>query len=259
MGIGAILAALGPSLIAAGSQLFGSVNRARTARTNTMRTIRARKELAKYEFAQNKEMWREMMKYNTPVAQMSRFEKAGLNPRLIYGQGTPGNVSSFPQYRAPDVSYQFEAVDPGPAAIAGINAYSGLRQTESSVALQAQQKVVQQWAGAIKRSSYMIQGPDRQKAASLVAALRRGQDGVAMSTKFARKQVDAWIDQAEMTSVKRMYQGLMNEYQKIENSFARKGMSVGDQIQWRALISLINMIGERLGAAPIDFSVPTVN
>lgn len=28
--------------------------------------------------------------YNSPKAQMARFEEAGLNPNLIYGQGTPG-------------------------------------------------------------------------------------------------------------------------------------------------------------------------
>jgi len=29
--------------------------------------------------------------YNAPVAQMQRYRDAGLNPNLIYGQGTPGN------------------------------------------------------------------------------------------------------------------------------------------------------------------------
>lgn len=31
--------------------------------------------------------------YASPAAQMQRFKDAGLNPNLIYGQGTPGNVS----------------------------------------------------------------------------------------------------------------------------------------------------------------------
>lgn len=31
--------------------------------------------------------------YNSPEAQMQRFKDAGLNPNLIYGQGSPGNVT----------------------------------------------------------------------------------------------------------------------------------------------------------------------
>lgn len=34
--------------------------------------------------------------YNSPEAQMKRFKDAGLNPNLIYGQGTPGNVTGSP-------------------------------------------------------------------------------------------------------------------------------------------------------------------
>lgn len=42
----------------------------------------------------NREMWNLQNTYNTPVEQMKRFKEAGLNPNLIYGKGTPGNVSS---------------------------------------------------------------------------------------------------------------------------------------------------------------------
>lgn len=35
--------------------------------------------------------------YNSPEMQMNRFRQAGLNPHLIYGQGTPGNTQSTPQ------------------------------------------------------------------------------------------------------------------------------------------------------------------
>lgn len=43
----------------------------------------------------------ELMKYqntyNTPLAQMQRFKDAGLNPNLVYGQGSPGNMQSTPK------------------------------------------------------------------------------------------------------------------------------------------------------------------
>ncbi|MDC8027743.1 hypothetical protein NBY09_16470 [Elizabethkingia anophelis] len=40
------------------------------------------------------EMWNRNNEYNTPLAQMQRLKEAGLNPNLMYGQGTTGNSSS---------------------------------------------------------------------------------------------------------------------------------------------------------------------
>lgn len=40
--------------------------------------------------------WDRQNAYNAPKAQMERFKEAGLNPNLIYGQGTPGNASATP-------------------------------------------------------------------------------------------------------------------------------------------------------------------
>lgn len=40
--------------------------------------------------------WNRQNEYNSPKAQMARFKEAGLNPQLIYGQGTPGNASATP-------------------------------------------------------------------------------------------------------------------------------------------------------------------
>lgn len=55
----------------------------------------------------NREMWDLNNTYNSPANQMKRFEEAGLNPSLLYGQISSGNaphapVKSAPQ--APEVS-----------------------------------------------------------------------------------------------------------------------------------------------------------
>lgn len=55
---------------------------------------------ANAEWAYQKEMelrqWQ--LEYDSPAAQMKRFKDAGLNPNLIYGQGTPGNMGSPNHY-----------------------------------------------------------------------------------------------------------------------------------------------------------------
>lgn len=55
----------------------------------------AQKELAKYNWDQQKEMWNMNNAYNTPTAQMKRFADAGLNPNLIYGTGASAGNSSY--------------------------------------------------------------------------------------------------------------------------------------------------------------------
>lgn len=49
-------------------------------------------------FEREKEMWNMQNAYNTPEEQMKRYQDAGLNPNLIYGQGTPGNATDSPSY-----------------------------------------------------------------------------------------------------------------------------------------------------------------
>jgi len=80
----------------------------------------ANKELAQYEWQKNIEMWNMQNAYNTPANQMARYREAGLNPNLIYGQGTPGNATHAPVYskprmeapRVPDISELASAVVP---------------------------------------------------------------------------------------------------------------------------------------------------
>lgn len=48
------------------------------------------------------ELYLQNLEYNKPVNQMARYKDAGLNPNLIYGQGTPGNASTTaPNYNVP--------------------------------------------------------------------------------------------------------------------------------------------------------------
>ena len=63
------------------------------------------------QYNDNINFWKMQNEYNSPQAQMQRFEQAGLNRNLIYGQGNSGNAGSIStpdvqpvQYRSPDFS-----------------------------------------------------------------------------------------------------------------------------------------------------------
>lgn len=91
----------------AGQLIIGAMNAANVAQSGKDNIAaveaanRGNMELAKYQFEQNLEQWNRQNAYNTPLAQMQRFKEAGLNPNLIYGQGSNGNASSSPEYKAP--------------------------------------------------------------------------------------------------------------------------------------------------------------
>lgn len=59
-------------------------------------TNQAQIDLAKYQADQNLNLWNLNNEYNSPAAQMQRYQDAGLNPNLIYGSGSAsaGNSSS---------------------------------------------------------------------------------------------------------------------------------------------------------------------
>lgn len=76
---------------------------------NTNKTIKANKQLAEYSYSKDLEMWNRQNDYNSPLSQMNRYKEAGLNPNLIYGQGTSGNASTMPKYNAPTLKYEYSA------------------------------------------------------------------------------------------------------------------------------------------------------
>lgn len=58
-------------------------------------------ELQARQNAWNLEQWNRNNEYNTPLNQIKRLKEAGLNPNLMYGQGTTGNSSSPAQGTQP--------------------------------------------------------------------------------------------------------------------------------------------------------------
>lgn len=57
--------------------------------------------LAATQNAANQAYLDKQLEYNTPANQMARYQAAGLNPNLVYGQGNPGNQSAPISY--PDI------------------------------------------------------------------------------------------------------------------------------------------------------------
>lgn len=70
-------------------------------------------DLAKFQAEANERLLQKQLDYDRPVNQMARFQEAGLNPHLIYGQGSPGNQGTplrYPDIKPPDMQKAFDMV-----------------------------------------------------------------------------------------------------------------------------------------------------
>lgn len=103
------------ALAAAGLGVYDSWRNRVNAKENTDKTIAAQKSESELAYQRSVEMWNQQNMYNSPQAQMQRYMEAGLNPHLIYGQGTPGNAVSPPQYQPANLQYRYEAPQYGAA------------------------------------------------------------------------------------------------------------------------------------------------
>lgn len=102
---------------------------AKVARENTDSTITANKAMAEYQYSKDLEMWNRQNDYNSPAAQMERFKSAGLNPNLIYGQGSPGNATQLPKFTAPTLEYNYKPVVDLPSTLSMFQDFQ-LRQAQ---------------------------------------------------------------------------------------------------------------------------------
>ena len=78
------------------------------------------KRLMEYQLGLDKQMFDYQNAYNTPMAQMQRLKDAGLNPALMYGQGTTGNASGYPQSKFTQLDPYNSQADIAQSTAAGI-------------------------------------------------------------------------------------------------------------------------------------------
>lgn len=76
----------------------------------------AQMAIAKYQNDYNTQMWNKQNEYNSPAQQMKRIKEAGLNPALMYTQGSTGQASAPQPAATPDIDYS--RMSTGPARVA---------------------------------------------------------------------------------------------------------------------------------------------
>lgn len=92
------------SLISAGSSIGSSLLGGLFSANSQANANRSNMALAEYAYNKNLEQWNRENEYNTPANQLARLKAAGLNPNLMYSQGSVGNAGNSPSYDAPQIS-----------------------------------------------------------------------------------------------------------------------------------------------------------
>jgi len=96
-----------------GSSIINSIS---TAQQNK-KSRQWSEKMYNQQYGDNIDFWQMQNEYNSPENQMSRFRDAGLNPALIYGQGSSGQAGSIQtpdvqqaQFRSPEWGNAMEGV-----------------------------------------------------------------------------------------------------------------------------------------------------
>ena len=110
------------SLIGSGINSLFSSNQASKTRASNMR-------LAEYQYSKDKEMWNTANEYNSPTKQMERLKAGGLNPNLVYGNGSVvGNTSTAtPSQSVPDMSARGKLNVDLPNPLMALNQFQDLK------------------------------------------------------------------------------------------------------------------------------------
>jgi len=227
------------------------------------------REAATTQFDRDKEMWNMLNEYNSPKSQMERYQQAGLNPNLIYGQGSPGNASSAPQYHVPQQSFAF---NPAQQIMEAIPMYQSFQarsaqidnvkaQTENirsrtvNESLRGQLMDIQQQKGQLDLGTdYPIYG-ELKKYQLQTAAGEAGRQGIKLDK--AIQEVKNMTTANQLQALQAMYakenlntQAIEQQkksaellFQKYRNAFMSQGVTSSDNVILRMMVQMATQAG----------------
>ena len=204
-GFGDFMENNGGAVVSSIAGLVGSIGSSRKAYHRS-------KKLMDKQFAMDKEMFDYQNKYNLPSAQMERLKSAGLNPALMYGQGTTGNASGYPQSKFTQLNPYMNAGDIGTLANASIN----------MAMLKAQKDNIESDT-EVKKTSATRNKVLTKKDKAEIRKINRSI--VNMDTQTAKM-----LQETSNLKDVQAYQRLQNELQKKVVARANKGIIKGDTI-----------------------------
>lgn len=183
-----------PTAISAATQI-GSTRRQYKYNTKLAQQANAmnRQNMA-YAYEMNQKELAKQLEYDSPEMQMERYMKAGLNPHLIYGQGSSGNQGSPIQFgQAPGVNMgnvDASLPDIGGNFIRAMQANAGLGLTEAKTVQTTMQSQLTAMQTEIAKTNPMLnpQVADRVAMAMQYVAEQKYQESSWMTTRWSNEK-----------------------------------------------------------------------
>lgn len=91
-----------------GSSIYGQIAQNKSIKEQNQASQNFSREMYDRQKGDNLEFWRMQNEYNDPAKQMERLQSAGLNPALMYGNGTASTGTASPISKADVQKPQFE-------------------------------------------------------------------------------------------------------------------------------------------------------
>lgn len=218
--------------IGAGASILGGIfDMFGTSDTNSSNLQIARetnaqnKALFERQLGWNEEMWRKMNDYNTPAAQRSRYEQAGINPYMALGQMSAGNAELTSSPSAPQMQgVTIQKPDFGFIGRAGENMSNIMLQQAQIGAIKEQtrnQRIKnsfeerQQLADLREKYTRAKKGSKEAKLLENEIKIKEAYVRYADKKAFADAQKDE--NQAALIYQQEMGQILQNSYQQMYN------------------------------------------
>lgn len=198
------------------------------------------KELAMYGFDQEKQMIKEQNEYNSPMNQMKRYTDAGLNPNLIYGQGTPGNQATIAKYNAPDIKAA-PRIDYLGMTLQALQGYQQIIKTQADTQnVQAHTNLV-----GLQSEKTIGETLNLKKLGLLTDAQVRNVKAQTVKTNQDTQQSKG-LYPYQKTIAENQTKLQVQELAKTvyENEIRKRGLNPNDALPWRVIASLFQFLNQ---------------
>lgn len=232
--------------VALASAIIGSSS----SKKQTERTNRANLEMAKYQQEANQASIDKQNAFNSPQSQMMRYGEAGLNPNLIYGQGTPGNQAEIAKYQAPQQDWHSTPlVLPD---LLGIYQDFGIKQAQLEN-IEAQTRNVDERTTneSLRRMLMELAGRKGEFDLEFRKTLAPYQRDITESAmQSARTKVNYGLEELKQKRLSEPAINLKNEnlrmqnvFQKYEEQFRKMGITSSDNMFIRIIVRMMEKSG----------------
>ncbi|WGL31323.1 DNA pilot protein [Dipodfec virus UOA04_Rod_931] len=239
--IGGFLTGPASGLISAGANLLGSALGNSAGLKQQQLANEGNMRLAQYKYEKDLEQWKRETDYNSPKNQMQRFADAGLNPNLIYGQGSSGNASSAPTFDAPHLEAYRNFGDMG--ASGAVSAFQNAQALTAQTALMESQRAKNfAEVKGIELGNVIKNLDAASKEWKLGLDKKYGDEGMRASLQASWKKIHL-MDSQEQLNLANAGVANANEnliYKKIDTEIARADLTRAQKVEVFARVSKIS-------------------